>query len=150
MRQANIEFGVASLGAVVSMLGVLHAMQFPRVSAYLPTAVLSLLTLLLVVWAARAFVSLRREVGEVLRFPKPEVRRFTILVVASIVLIGAAPMLGFATAFLIFVPVTGYLLGYRNWQGLVLSAVMFTSLICLVFQVVLSRPLPTELVLRLL
>ncbi len=149
MRQASVEFGVASLGVVLSLLGLLHALNFPRVSAYLPSAVLGLLTLLLAVWAVKAFVSLRRESGEVLQFRKAEVKRFVLLVVATVVLIGVAPLLGFATSFLIFVPVTGYLLGYRKWRGLALAAVTFTALVYLVFVALLSRPLPTELFLRL-
>lgn len=150
MRQASIELGVASLGVVLSVLGLMHALSFPRVSAYLPSAVLGLLTLLLAVWAVQAFVSLRREHGEALLFRKAEVKRFGVLVIATLLLISIAPLLGFATAFLIFVPVTGYLLGYRSLKGLALAAVVFTSLIYLVFVALLSRPLPTELILRLL
>lgn len=150
MRQANIEFGVSSLGVVVSVLGIMHAMTFPHISAYLPTVVLCLLTLLCVMWALKSFVSLRREGGEVLLFRKDEVKRTAVLIVATLVLISMAPFLGFATSFLIFVPVTGYLLGYRKWQGLLLTSVVFTTLIYLVFVTLLNRPLPTELLLRLI
>lgn len=149
MRQASVEFGFASVGAVLSVLGLMHAVDFPRSSAYLPTAVLSLLTTLLVLWAIKAFVSLHREGGDVLCFQKVEVKRFAVLVAASILLISFAPLLGFVTSFFIFVPVTGYVLGYRKWQGLVLAAIVFTILIYLVFEVLLSSPLPPELFLRL-
>lgn len=148
MRQANVEFGVASLGAVVSVFGIVHAMAFPHISAYLPTAVLSLLMLLCVVWAIKSLVALRRTRAERLQFRKDEVRRFAVLVVATLVLISVAPLLGFATSFLVFIPVTGYLLGYRKWQGLLLTSVVFTSLVYLVFLALLNRPLPPELLLR--
>lgn len=150
MRQASIELGVASLGAGLSLTGVVYAMEFPRDSAYLPTAVLSLLTLLLVVWATKAFVLVRQQRTEPLQFQKGEVRRFVVLVIASIALIAISPWLGFATSFLIFVPLTGFLLGYRKWKWLLLTGVVFTALIYLVFIVLLSRPLPAELLMRFL
>ena len=150
MRQASVEFGVASLGVILSALGILHAMNFPRESAYLPTAVLSLLMLLLIVWAVKAVVSLRRDSAGVLEFRKAEIRRSALLVTATIVLIGAAPKLGFATSFLFFVPITGYLLGYLRWKVLFLTGAVFASLIYLVFMVLLGRPLPTELFMRLI
>ncbi|SDM25721.1 Tripartite tricarboxylate transporter TctB family protein [Modicisalibacter muralis] len=150
MRQASIELGVASLGAGLSLIGVVYAMEFPRDSAYLPTAVLSLLTLLLVMWATKAFVLVRQQRTEPLQFQKGEVRRFVVLVIASIALIAISPWLGFTTSFLIFVPLTGFLLGYRKWKWLVLTGVVFTALIYLVFIVLLSRPLPAELLMRLL
>lgn len=150
MRQASVELGIALVGAALSLIGVVHAMGFPRDSAYLPTAVLSLLTLLLVVWAAKAFVLTRQQRTEKFRFKKDEAQRFVVLVIASIILIAISPWLGFATSFLIFVPLTGFLLGYRKRKGLALTAVVFILLIYLIFEVLLSRPLPTELFIRLL
>jgi putative tricarboxylic transport membrane protein len=150
MRQASVELGVASLGALLSMIGVVHAMGFPRGSAYLPTAVLSLLSLLLVVWAAKALILILKNRTEAYNIQKAEVKRFVVLISASIALISVAPHIGFTTAFLIFVPLSGFLLGYCNWKGLVSAAVIFASLVYLVFVTLLSRPLPTELYMRLL
>lgn len=132
------------------MMGVVHAMDFPRGSAYLPTAVLSLLTLLLIAWSARAFMLVKKGRTEAFQFQKAEVKRFVVLTIASIALISVSPWIGFTTSFLVFVPLTGFLLGYRKWKGLVLTGVVFASLVYLVFETLLSRPLPTELFMRLL
>lgn len=150
MRQANVEFGVASVGALLSMIGVVHAMSFPRGSAYLPTAVLSLLSILLVAWSVKALILTLKSRTEHFNIKKAEAKRFGILIISSIALIAIAPWIGFTTAFLIFVPLTGFLLGYRKWKGLISAGIIFASLVFLVFLVLLSRPLPSELYMRFL
>ncbi len=149
MRQAAVETGVALAGAILSVFGLVHALGFTRDSAYLPTVVMGFLTLLLVVWAVRSALALRHEGGESMRFSPGHVRRFFTLLATSIVMIVAAPRLGFATTFLLFVPLSGMLLGYRRGKWLVVTAIIFSLLIYVIFQVVLDRPLPPEMALRL-
>ncbi|WP_106419660.1 tripartite tricarboxylate transporter TctB family protein [Salinicola tamaricis] len=149
MRQATLETSVALAGAVLSGCGLWHALGFTRDSAYLPTAVMSLLTLLLLVWGIRSAWSLRQAGSDTLRFAPSHARRFLTLLATSVAMIAIAPRLGFATTFLLFVPVSGWLLGYRQGKWLVTTAILFSLLIYLIFQIVLDRPLPPELALRL-
>lgn len=148
MRQAAIETGVASAGAILSVFGLVHALSFKRDSAYLPIAVTGLLTLLLLVWAARSALALRHQSGRSLTFSPDHVRRFFILLATSIVMIVVAPWFGFATTFLLFVPLSGRLLGYRNGKWLMVTSITFSLLIYLIFKVMLDRPLPPEMALR--
>ncbi|OLO04900.1 hypothetical protein BTW07_06665 [Salinicola socius] len=148
MRQAVVETGVALAGTVISVFGLIHALGFTRDSAYLPVAVMGLLTLLLVIWGVRSALTLRHDGGDSIRPAPGHVKRFFILLATSIVMIVAAPRLGFATTFLLFVPLSGMLLGYRKGKWLVVTAITFSLLIYLIFQVVLDRPLPPEMALR--
>lgn len=149
MRQAAVETGVAFAGAVLSVFGLIHALDFKRDSAYLPIAVTGLLTILLLVWAVRSVLTLRHQSGDSLTFSPGHVRRFFTLLATSIVMIAVAPKLGFATTFLLFVPLSGWLLGYRKGKWLITTAIFFALLIYLIFQIVLDRPLPPEMALRL-
>lgn len=145
IRLANIELVVATLAASLSALGVFHASGFPRTSAYLPTAVLSVMTLLLALWAFQAFLKLRRNQSEVLNIEKSGARRFLSLSFGSAILIALAPILGFITSFIIFIPFVGFILGYRRWKPLLVAGTVFSVLVYLIFRMLLERPLPPEL-----
>lgn len=145
IRLANIELVVATLAASLSAIGVFHASGFPRTSAYLPTAVLSVMTLLLVLWAFQAFLKLRRDQSEILKIEKSAARRFLSLTCGSALLIALAPVLGFITSFFIFIPFVGFVLGYRRWKPLLVAGTVFSVLVYLIFRILLERPLPPEL-----
>lgn len=149
VRRASIELVVATLASVISVIGVFHASGFPRASAYLPTAVLIIMTALLVLWAAQAFIQLRRNQSYTISLDKGETRRFFLITFSSAALIAVVSVLGFLTSFLLFIPLAGYILGYRHWKPLLLATVVFTIIVFLIFRVLLDRPLPPELIIQL-
>lgn len=149
IRKASIELAVAIPAAILSVLGALHASSFPQQTAYLPTTVLSIMSLLLVLWAFQSVMALRRNQSSTLILEKGKARRFLLLVLSTATLIALAPALGFVTSFFIFIPLSGFILGYKHWKPLLAAGTIFSLLIYLIFKVLLSRPLPPELFIHL-
>lgn len=149
IRKASIELAVAIPAAILSVFGALHASSFPQQTAYLPTAVLSIMSLLLVLWAFQSVMILRQNQLSPLILERGKTRRFLLLILSTAALIALAPILGFVTSFFIFVPLSGFILGYKYWKPLLAAGTIFSVLIYLIFQVLLGRPLPPELFIHL-
>lgn len=149
IRKASIELAVAIPAAILSVLGALHASSFPKQTAYLPSAVLSIMSLLLVLWAFQSMMLLRRNQSSKLVLERGKTKRFLLLILSTGALIALAPALGFVTSFFIFIPLSGFILGYKHWKPLLAAGIIFSLLIYLIFKVLLGRPLPPELFIHL-
>lgn len=144
-----VELTVALIVFVLSALGLTEATSFTRASAYLPTAVLGFACFLSAIWAIQSVVSIRRE-RPALAVDPSEARRMITLAVLSALYALAIGWIGFFTSTIIFLPLAGVLLGYRNVIGLVIATAAFLALLYAVFGLLLNTPLPPELILQLL
>lgn len=143
-----VELVVALVVTALAALGLVDALGFPRASAYLPTAVLGLTCALGLAWAAQSVMAMRRE-RPTLRLDPAETRRLLTLAALSLLYVLGIVEIGFFTATILFIPLAGLLLGYRNARGLVISTAAFALLLYAVFGLLLRTPLPPELVLQL-
>ena len=144
-----VELVVALILLALSALGLTAATDFPGASAYLPTAVLGLSCALSLVWMMQSVLAMRRE-RPTLRLDPQETRRLITLAVLTLAYALAMQLIGFFTATVLFLPVAGIALGYRQWFGLTVATVGFVVLLYAVFGVLLRTPLPRERVLELL
>jgi putative tricarboxylic transport membrane protein len=146
LNREIIEAGIALAVAGLAAVGLVHSLGFPRQSAYLPVAVTGLACVLSLAWAVQA---LRRKPRQSLGIERDHVRRFAIMVgtgTAYAIMVGG---IGFFTATLLFIPLTGWTLGLRRPIPLLVAAGTFTFGIYLIFGLLLQRPLPRERLLEL-
>ncbi len=73
--------------------------------------------------------------------------RVAIVIVLTILYIIAVDDIGFVTSSVIFVPVTAYFLGIRNYLLIAVSSVVFVGLVAYLFRSIFQVPLPRELIL---
>ncbi len=144
-----VELVIALVVLGLAALGLVDAAGFPRASAYLPIAVLGLTCALSLAWAIQSVLAIRRE-RPTLRLDPAETRRLLTLAALSLLYAVAIVEIGFFTSTILFIPLSGLLLGYRNVQGLVISTVAFAVLLYAVFGLLLRTPLPPELILQLI
>jgi putative tricarboxylic transport membrane protein len=144
-----VELAVALVVLALAALGLVDALGFPRASAYLPVAVLGLTCFLSLAWAVQSVLAIRRE-PPTLRLDPAETRRLLTLAALSLLYAVGIVEVGFFTSTIIFIPLSGLLLGYRDARGLAIATVAFTALLYAVFGLLLRTPLPPELVLTLI
>ena len=144
-----VELVIALVVLALAALGLIDAAEFPRASAYLPTAVLGLACVLSVAWAVQSLLAIRRE-PPTLRLDPAETRRLLTLAALSLLYAFAIVEVGFFTSTVLFIPLAALLLGYRSVRGLALSTAAFALLLYAVFGLLLRTPLPPERILQLL
>jgi putative tricarboxylic transport membrane protein len=88
---------------------------------------------------------LRPTSGE--RMSAGEMRRVAFVILMTVLYILAVRFVGFTTASIIFVVVTAYALGIRNYLLIAVSAVVFVGLVSYLFRSIFHVPLPRELIL---
>lgn len=144
-----VELVAAMAVMALSALGLLEATGFPRASAYLPVAVLGLSCALGFAWTVQSVLAIRRE-PPTFRVEPAEARRLVTLAVLSLIYALGVEHVGFFTATVLFLPIAGLALGYRNARGLALATLAFIALLYGVFGLLLRTPLPPELILELI
>jgi hypothetical protein len=144
-----VELVIALVVLALAEAGLVAATDFPRASAYLPVAVLGLTCALSLAWAVQSVLAIRRE-PPTLRLDPAETRRLLTLAGLSLLYALAIVELGFFTSTIVFIPLAGLLLGYRDARGLAIATAAFFLLLYAVFGLLLRTPLPPELVLQLI
>lgn len=135
---------IAALGvAALAAAGLVHALGFPRSSAYLPVAVTGLALTLAIIWAGQSVRHMRRRTRMVDVDPM-HLRRLALMVGAALLYVAAVGAVGFFTASALFVVITALVLGMRRLRTILATAACFTLALYLVFVVLLDRPLPPE------
>jgi len=134
------------------MLGVIGAVEgysYAGQSKYAPIAVMLIATLCATAWAAQSALNLARGEREHLSITKGGTLRFLAVIGATIIFVLAMTYVGFFTSVAMMVPGLAYLLGYRNWVGLLIGTASFILVLYLVFRTLLSVPLPNEVIFKL-
>jgi hypothetical protein len=144
-----VELVVALVILGLAALGLVATMGFPRASAYLPTAVLGLAGALSFAWAVQSVLAIRRAPPTFDVDPN-EARRLVTLAGLALLYAFAIETVGFFTSTILFLPLAGSLLGYRNPAGLAISTVAFIALLYAIFGLLLRTPLPPERILGLI
>lgn len=119
-------------------------------SAYMPVAASGIGLLMCFFWGvhtARLVVSDKSEYYET---NGSDVKRFALLLGVGVVYILGFVWLGFFTSTLIMVPSVSIMLGYRNKNVIIATTIAFTFILYAVFRLLLSIPLPKELILTLI
>lgn len=88
-----------------------------------------------------------RQPSTVERFEPGAAGRVVGVIVLTILYMVAVGAIGFVTSSLVFVPVTAYWLGIRNYPMIGITTVVFVALVALLFRRLFQVPLPRELIL---
>ena len=92
------------------------------------------------------FVRGLRSSAEGERMSRDAVLRVTAVIVLTGIYIVAVQFVGFITSSLIFVPLTSYFLGVRNYVLIGVTTIVFVGLVSFLFLKVFQVPLPPELI----
>jgi len=130
---------------VASAIGLSIVLDYPDASKIMPVAIMLGTLVLSIVWIVQCLAS-----GELFVESRPAidwvvVRRLAVAFGSLGVMLIGVSTVGFFTTYIIMVPITAWLLGYRNIKGIVLGTVIFCTGLYLIFVVVLNRPLPVEI-----
>ena len=133
--------GILVIIACSYLLGMVSDM--PRASALLPAIVLwigILLSAVMIVSEIKKTLSGREK--------KPffvDVSRFAIAAFFSCIYVPAVHFVGFYTSTLVFIPLVGWIFGYRNKKVTCLVTLTFMAGLYLIFSFVMGKDLPAEL-----
>lgn len=144
-RKAGAELLTALFLVVASIIGLFIVSNYPDASKIMPLAIMAGTLLLSIVWIVQLIAS-----GKICIDTRPAIdwavaRRLLIAFVSLGVMLLGVSTVGFFTTYVVMIPLTTWLLGYRNVKGIALGTVIFCAALYLIFIVVLNRPLPVEI-----
>ncbi|MBU2020748.1 MAG: tripartite tricarboxylate transporter TctB family protein [Gammaproteobacteria bacterium] len=143
MNKAKVELLSSTVVTIFSVCGLIEAWGYSATSGFLPRIVLFIMLALSLIWIAQSLRS-------ILKFKSQEKTadfewgKFSLIISSSSLFVLGISYLGVITSSVIFTPLLALGLGYRNVKNVIIAAVVFCTLIYVVFRVVLRIPLPPE------
>ena len=143
MNKAKIELLSSIVVTIFSVFGLIEAWGYSATSGFLPRIVLFIMLALSLIWVAQSLKS-------ILQFKSQEKTadfewgKFFLIISSSTLFVLGISYLGVITSSVIFTPLLALGLGYRNVKNVTIAALVFCTLIYVVFRVVLRIPLPPE------
>lgn len=147
-NRAAVELAVALGVGAISVAGVLEASGYRAGSSTMPLAVTAFAAALSAVWAVQAGTALARGTWGRLEVTGGAVRRFALVVAATVLYVLAVTHVGFFTSTLVMVPLFAFAIGYRNLKVALAATAGFCVVLYGVFRLLLKIPLPQEVLLR--
>ncbi len=135
------------MAGVAIIIGCFYLMSLvsdmPRASALLPYIVLwsgiTLSVAMILVEVKKSFENREREPFFV------DKQRFAIGAILSCLYVPAVGFIGFYTSTLVFIPLVGWIFGYRNKRVMAIVTAAFMAGIYFIFSFVMGKELPAEL-----
>ena len=150
MTRRILEIVAAVSVAIVFAVLFFEALSYRGRSSYVPSAATGLGFVMCLFWMISA-LRLSPEDGDVpLPVTRADLRRFGLIIFAGLLYLLGFAWIGFFTSTLIVVPVLAAALGYRNWKVLIVTTLGFVIVLYGVFRLLLSVPLPPEVILALM
>ena len=143
MNKAKIELLSSIVVTIFSVFGLIEAWGYSATSGFLPRIVLFIMLALSLIWVAQSLKS-------ILQFKSQEKTadfewgKFFLIISSSTLFVLGISYLGVITSSVIFTPLLALGLGYRNVKNVTIAALVFCTLIYVIFRVVLRIPLPPE------
>ncbi|MCD8566246.1 MAG: tripartite tricarboxylate transporter TctB family protein [Burkholderiaceae bacterium] len=130
---------------VASVIGLFIVSNYPDASKIMPLAIMAGTLLLSAVWIVQLIAS-----GKICVDSRPTVdwavtRRLLIAFGCLAFMLLGVSTVGFFSTYLVIIPLSAWLLGYRNIKGIAFGTIIFCAALYLIFIVVLNRPLPVEI-----
>ncbi|MBM7840943.1 putative tricarboxylic transport membrane protein [Alkalihalobacillus xiaoxiensis] len=111
-----------------------------------PTVLGSILILLGILLIVQTIISKKREAISIAFSSKQAIFVYKIMGICILYCI-ALPYIGFIISSFMFVGITGYLLGQRNWLGLIITPLLVVVSIFFIFGSLFNIPLPNQTIL---
>jgi hypothetical protein len=134
---------ILAFGATVFVI----AGSFDPAAALFPRAVAAIMMAAAVVMGVRPFFARTEQPLETI--DRGSMLRVGMVIGLTFVYVVGVAWLGYATASIIFIPVTAWLLGIRNLGLIAATTIVYVGVITFLFRQVFSIPLPRELLLGL-
>jgi hypothetical protein len=132
---------------VFSVLGIAHTATMPNEAALFPQMVIGAIILLSALMLIRTFKQDQR--GKTFPSFFISIPRFLLIISLMLGYIIGVQYAGYYTATLFFIPLTAWMLGFRNKGMIVSTTILYILGIYLVFNRLFELPLPLELFQRL-
>lgn len=132
----------------ICLLGLIFEVStYTGSSAIMPYGVLILATLLSLFWLIQSILGLKNHISlnnESILENSEILKLFIFICIILIYVIGIS-LIGFFSSTIIAIPIISISMGYKNPKGIILTTILFTSIIFMVFKIFLKVPLPIEI-----
>lgn len=129
----------------LSIIGLSVVWHYPAGSRIMPIAITITAAILSAIWAIQLIASGQLRIQSRPKIDPAVVKRLVVIFGALLVMLVGVSTIGFFSTYVVLIPATAWLLGYRNPKGLAIGTISFCVALYVVFQIVLSRPLPPEI-----
>ena len=143
MNKAKIELLSSIVVTIFSVFGLIEAWGYSATSGFLPRIVLFIMLALSLIWVAQSLKSIFQFKSQE-KTADFEWGKFFLIISSSALFVLGISYLGVITSSVIFTPLLALGLGYRNVKNVTIAALVFCTLIYVIFRVVLRIPLPPE------
>ena len=143
MNKAKIELLSSIVVTIFSVFGLIEAWGYSATSGFLPRIVLFIMLALSLIWVAQSLKSIFQFKSQE-KTADFEWGKFFLIISSSTLFVLGISYLGVITSSVIFTPLLALGLGYRNVKNVTIAALVFCTLIYVIFRVVLRIPLPPE------
>ncbi|MDO5641277.1 MAG: tripartite tricarboxylate transporter TctB family protein [Paracoccus sp. (in: a-proteobacteria)] len=147
MNRNLLELAVAGAVGAISVAALLEGMTYRGQASYLPVAISVFALLMSLIWAGQSLRGLLAGTGAQIRPDLRDTLSFAGMLVVAALFVSGVTRFGFVTSSLVMVPVMSLLMGYRNLPAIGIGTVLFCLLLHGVFSMLLSIPLPHDVLL---
>ncbi|MFO7748133.1 MAG: tripartite tricarboxylate transporter TctB family protein [Orrella sp.] len=144
-RKIAAELVTALSVLTLSVVGLSIVWHYPAGSRIMPIAITIAAAILSAIWAIQLLASGELRVESRPQIDKAVAKRLIVIFGALLVMLAGVSTIGFFSTYVVLIPLTAWLLGYRRPKGLAIGTVTFCVALYVVFQIVLNRPLPLEI-----
>lgn len=149
MNRCLVELVAAGIFAALFAFLFFEGIGYSGRSAYMPTAATGIGLLMCCFWALTSVRMLIAGQAEYFDVKVSDGVRFALISVAGSLYVAGFIWLGFFTSTVIMVPAVTWVLGYREPKAIALTILGFTFVLYVVFRLLLTIPLPREILLTL-